>query len=140
MPVSFRAGATPRGAQSSADPADRETWRVTKMKWKSKTDHTTIVYNPKVTSPASRRTPERYMLGSRSALAWIIDQQQAALALSQRCSLRALRLARPFRIISCNSRAPPMSARQTPCRTTGSAAASVEWRREPEAVYTILRK
>lgn len=59
-----------------AEPADRETWRVTKMKWKSKTDHTAIVYNPKVAISGIPENAERYMLGSRSALAWIIDRYQ----------------------------------------------------------------
>lgn len=68
---------------SSAD--DRETWRVSKMKWskkkdpdtgKSVDDRTTLVYNPKVTIAGIPEEAERYMLGSRSALAWIIDRYQ----------------------------------------------------------------
>ena len=68
---------------SSAD--DRETWRVSKMKWGKKKDHktgkslddyTTLVYNPKVTIVDIPEEAERYMLGSRSALAWIIDRYQ----------------------------------------------------------------
>jgi predicted helicase len=55
---------------------DRETWRVTKMKWRSKTDHTAIVYNGKVTIAGIPEGAERYMLGSRSALAWLIDRYQ----------------------------------------------------------------
>lgn len=67
----------------SAD--DRDTWRVTKMKWSRKKDpktgknvddRTTIIYNPKVTISGIPEEAERYMLGSRSALAWIIDQYQ----------------------------------------------------------------
>ncbi|MDY6811794.1 MAG: type ISP restriction/modification enzyme, partial [Actinomycetota bacterium] len=58
------------------DPADRETWRVQKMKWRSKTDHTAIIYNPKVTITGIPAGAEEYMLGSRSALAWIIDRYQ----------------------------------------------------------------
>ena len=59
-----------------ADPDDRETWRVTKMKWKTKGDHTAIVYNPKVTIVGIPEEAERYQLGSRSALGWIIDRYQ----------------------------------------------------------------
>lgn len=59
-----------------SDPSNRETWRVTKMKWLSKTDHTAIVYNGKVTIAGIPEDAERYMLGSRSALAWIIDRYQ----------------------------------------------------------------
>ncbi|MFZ2240803.1 MAG: DEAD/DEAH box helicase [Gordonia amarae] len=60
----------------TADPADRDTWRVQKMKWRSKTDHTTIVYSPKVTISGIPAEAEEYMLGSRSALGWIIDRYQ----------------------------------------------------------------
>lgn len=64
---------------------DRETWRVSKMKWgkkkdpetgKSVDDVTTIIYSPKVTIKGIPEDAERYMLGSRSALAWIIRQYQ----------------------------------------------------------------
>ncbi|MGV0874284.1 DEAD/DEAH box helicase [Mycolicibacterium sp. XJ879] len=56
------------------DPDDRETWRVQKMKWRSKTDHCAITYNAKVTIAGIPQETERYMLGSRSALGWIIDR------------------------------------------------------------------
>lgn len=55
------------------------------MKWgkkkdpatgKTVEDRTTIVYNPKVTITGIPEDAERYMLGSRSALAWIIDRYQ----------------------------------------------------------------
>ncbi|MBJ7289178.1 DEAD/DEAH box helicase [Williamsia sp.] len=59
-----------------ADLADRETWRVQKMKWRSKDDHTAIIYNPKVTISGIPSETEEYILGSRSALAWIIDRYQ----------------------------------------------------------------
>ncbi|MBS9535918.1 DEAD/DEAH box helicase [Mycobacterium sp. M1] len=59
-----------------ANATDRETWRVQKMKWRSKTDHTAIVYNGAVTVAGIPEEAERYMLGSRSALAWIIDRYQ----------------------------------------------------------------
>lgn len=67
------------------DPSDRETWRVAKMKWakkkdpetgKSVNDVTTLIYNPRVTITGIPEEAERYMLGSRSALAWIIDRYQ----------------------------------------------------------------
>jgi predicted helicase len=59
-----------------ADPNDRETWRVEKMRWKSRIDHSVIVYNAKVTICAIPEKAECYTLGSRSALDWIIDQYQ----------------------------------------------------------------
>ncbi|WP_179473678.1 DEAD/DEAH box helicase [Mycolicibacterium vinylchloridicum] len=68
-----------------ADPADRETWQVTKLKWAKKKDsetgknvddYTKLIYNPKVTITGIPEDAERYMLGSRSALAWIIDRYQ----------------------------------------------------------------
>lgn len=62
--------------ESGADEHDRETWRVQKMRWRSKTDHTAIVYNPKVTISGIPPEAEEYMLGSRTALAWIIDRYQ----------------------------------------------------------------
>lgn len=71
--------------KSSASVSDRETWRVSKMKWDKKKDpetgknvddRTTIIYSPKVTISGIPEDAERYMLGSRSALAWIIDRYQ----------------------------------------------------------------
>lgn len=62
--------------KKSADPQDRETWRIQKMKWKSKTDHSTIIYSPQVTISGIPEDAERYMLGSKSALGWIIDRYQ----------------------------------------------------------------
>ncbi|MEU8901410.1 DEAD/DEAH box helicase [Nocardia sp. NPDC048505] len=65
--------------------ADRETWQVSKMKWGKKKDPqtgknvddlTTIVYNPKVTVTGIPESAEHYMLGSRSALGWVIDRYQ----------------------------------------------------------------
>ncbi|WP_437126561.1 type ISP restriction/modification enzyme [Nocardia mangyaensis] len=64
---------------------DRETWRASKMKWgkkkdpetgRSVDDRTTIIYNPKITIAGIPEDAERYMLGSRSALAWIIYRYQ----------------------------------------------------------------
>ena len=66
-----------------ANPEDRETWRVTKMRWakkkdpetgKSVDDVTTLIYNPKVTIAGIPEVADRYVIGSRSALAWIIDR------------------------------------------------------------------
>lgn len=71
--------------KDTADPSDRETWRVEKMKWgrgrnpetkKLEDDLTTIVYNSKVSITGIPSEAHEYMLGSRSALAWIIDQYQ----------------------------------------------------------------
>jgi predicted helicase len=59
-----------------ADPANRETWRVDKMKWKSKTDKSAIVYNPAVTIAGIPDAAHDYLLGSRSGLEWIIDRYQ----------------------------------------------------------------
>lgn len=68
-----------------AKPEDRETWRVMKMKWakrkdpttgKNVDDHTILIYNGKVTVAGIPAAAERYMLGSRSALAWLIDRYQ----------------------------------------------------------------
>lgn len=71
--------------KAGADPSDRETWRVTKMKWGKKKspetgknihDVTTLIYNPQVTIAGIPADADRYVLGSRSALAWIIDRYQ----------------------------------------------------------------
>ncbi|MDL5160440.1 DEAD/DEAH box helicase [Actinomycetospora termitidis] len=59
-----------------ADPEDRETWRVSKMKWTTRGEHTAIIYNPKVRITGIPEEAERYQLGSRSALGWIIDRYQ----------------------------------------------------------------
>ena len=67
---------------SAEDPG---TWQVSKLKWgkkkdpetgKNVDDRTTIVYNSKVTITGIPEDAERYMLGSRSALAWIIERYQ----------------------------------------------------------------
>lgn len=71
--------------KAGTDPEKRETWRVTKMKWAKRQepdsgrrvdDVTKLIYNPKVTVAGIPDEAERYMLGSRSALAWIIDRYQ----------------------------------------------------------------
>lgn len=66
----------PLDVQVNGDLDDRETWRVSKMRWKTKGDFTTIVYNPRITITGIPAEAERYQLGSRSALAWIIDRYQ----------------------------------------------------------------
>lgn len=72
-------------AKSTADPQDRKTWRVTKLKWKKVRDtetkklvddRSTLIYNPKVTITGIPLETDEYMLGARSALAWIIDRCQ----------------------------------------------------------------
>ncbi|GAC83979.1 hypothetical protein GP2_017_00070 [Gordonia paraffinivorans NBRC 108238] len=55
---------------------DPDTWRVQKMKWRSKTDHSTIIYNPYVTISGIPEDAERYLLGSRTALGWILERYQ----------------------------------------------------------------
>ncbi len=60
------------------DPTDRQSWRVQKMKWASKTDHSTIIYNAKVTITGIPEDAERYQLGSRSALVWVINRYQVS--------------------------------------------------------------
>ena len=69
----------------SADADDRETWRVDKMKWKKRKDPetgksvddvTTLIYNRNVVISGIPEEAERYMLGARSAVAWLIDRYQ----------------------------------------------------------------
>ncbi|WP_138846405.1 DEAD/DEAH box helicase [Rhodococcus pyridinivorans] len=66
---------------------DRETWRVSKMKWAKTTDLetgkrvddlTTIVYNAKITITGIPADSGRYMLGPRSALGWLLDRYQVS--------------------------------------------------------------
>lgn len=67
------------------DETDRETWRVTKMAWaktidpdtgKKINDVTTLRYNSHVTVSDIPAEAEKYMLGSRSALGWVVDRYQ----------------------------------------------------------------
>jgi predicted helicase len=58
------------------DPANRDAWRVEKMKWRSKTDRSAIVYNSAVTIAGIPDAAHHYMLGSRSGLDWVIDRYQ----------------------------------------------------------------
>lgn len=69
----------------SADADDRETWRVAKMKWKKRKDPetgksvddvTTLIYNRNVVISDIPEEADRYMLGARSAVAWLIDRYQ----------------------------------------------------------------
>ncbi|MBL7284702.1 DEAD/DEAH box helicase [Corynebacterium godavarianum] len=67
------------------DESDPETWRVLKMKWarkkdpetgKNVNDVTKLIYNKRVTVSGIPAEADEYMLGSRSALAWLIDRYQ----------------------------------------------------------------
>lgn len=62
--------------RSGASASNRETWRVEKMKWKSKTDRSAIIYNAVVTIAGIPDAAHNYMLGSRTALEWLIDRYQ----------------------------------------------------------------
>jgi predicted helicase len=52
------------------------TYRVEKMKWADKNTKKAIVYNKHVTLSDIPAEAQRYMLGSRSALEWLIDRYQ----------------------------------------------------------------
>ncbi|MGV0838524.1 DEAD/DEAH box helicase [Mycolicibacterium thermoresistibile] len=62
--------------KSGANPEDRETWRITKMRWRSKTDQSAIIYNNRVTIDGIPDQAHDYLLGSRSALDWLVDRYQ----------------------------------------------------------------
>ncbi|OBB57816.1 helicase [Mycobacterium sp. 852013-51886_SCH5428379] len=62
--------------KSGTDPKDRETWRVAKMRWRSKTDKSAILYNGRITIAGIPDTAHEYILGSRTALEWLIDRYQ----------------------------------------------------------------
>ncbi|MDK8898729.1 DEAD/DEAH box helicase [Corynebacterium sp. MSK004] len=71
--------------QVKGDESDRETWRVLKMKWakrkdsetgKNVNDVTKLIYNKRVTISGIPEEADEYMLGSRSAVAWLIDRYQ----------------------------------------------------------------
>ena len=75
----------PLDIQVKGDEADRETWRVLKMKWakrkdpetgKNVNDVTKLIYNKRVTISDIPAEADEYMLGSRSAVAWLIDRYQ----------------------------------------------------------------
>mgnify|MGYP006893993751 FL=1 len=75
----------PLDIQVKGDESDRETWRVKKMKWakrkdpetgKNVNDVTKLIYNKQVTIGGIPAEADKYMLGSRSAVAWLIDRYQ----------------------------------------------------------------
>ncbi|HIX80110.1 MAG TPA: damage-inducible protein, partial [Candidatus Corynebacterium faecipullorum] len=75
----------PLDIQVKGDESDRETWRVLKMKWakrkdpetgKNVNDVTKLIYNKRVTISGIPAEADEYMLGSRSAVAWLIDRYQ----------------------------------------------------------------
>ena len=75
----------PLDIQVKGDESDRETWRVKKMKWakrkdpetgKNVNDVTKLIYNKQVTIGGIPAEADEYMLGSRSAVAWLIDRYQ----------------------------------------------------------------
>ncbi|MDK6814569.1 DEAD/DEAH box helicase [Corynebacterium sp. UMB6689] len=75
----------PLDIQVKGDEADRETWRVLKMKWakrkdpetgKNVNDVTKLIYNKHVAISGIPAEADEYMLGSRSAVAWLIDRYQ----------------------------------------------------------------
>ena len=51
-------------------------YRVTKMGFKSRADKSAIIYNKHITLGGIPQEAHRYMLGSRSALEWLIDRYQ----------------------------------------------------------------
>jgi len=53
-----------------------QTYRVEKMRWADKTTKKSIVYNSHITLGDIPAEANRYMLGSRSALEWLIDRYQ----------------------------------------------------------------
>lgn len=75
----------PLDIQVKGDESDRETWCVHKMKWakrkdpetgKNVNDVTKLIYNKQVTISGIPAEADQYMLGSRSAVAWLIDRYQ----------------------------------------------------------------
>ena len=75
----------PLDIQVKGDEVDRETWRVLKLKWakrkdpetgKNVNDVTKLIYNKRVTIAGIPEEADEYMLGSRSAVAWLIDRYQ----------------------------------------------------------------
>ena len=71
--------------RAGVNEADRETWRVLKMRWAKKKDPETgknvndvtkLIYNKNVTISGIPEEADEYLLGSRSAVAWLIDRYQ----------------------------------------------------------------
>ncbi|MFE2426567.1 DEAD/DEAH box helicase [Streptomyces sp. NPDC059373] len=51
-------------------------YQVTKMKFRNRQDHSTIIYNTRVTLSNIPEEAYRYQLGARSAIEWIMDRYQ----------------------------------------------------------------
>lgn len=66
----------PLHEQSVAGIDEWELYRVEKMRWADKTTKKAIVYNRHITLSDIPDEAHRYMLGSRSALEWLIDRYQ----------------------------------------------------------------
>lgn len=75
----------PLDVQVKGDESSRETWRVIKMRWAKRNDPETgkkindvtkLIYNKQVTISGIPAEADEYMLGSRSAIAWLIDRYQ----------------------------------------------------------------
>lgn len=66
----------PLSEQHSDTVTGREAYRVQKMRWKDKTTKKTLIYNAHITLDDIPAVANEYMLGSRSALEWIIDRYQ----------------------------------------------------------------
>ena len=75
----------PLDVQVKGDETDRETWRIAKMRWpkrrdpetgKNVNDVTKLIYNKQVTIAGIPAEADEYMLGSRSAIGWLIDRYQ----------------------------------------------------------------
>ncbi|WP_036925058.1 DEAD/DEAH box helicase [Acidipropionibacterium thoenii] len=58
------------------DTTGPEAYRVQKMRWKDKTTKKTLIYNAHITLDDIPAVANEYMLGSRSALEWLIDRYQ----------------------------------------------------------------
>ena len=59
-----------------SDPTSAETWRIEKMRWLSKDERSAIRYNGQVTITGIPERAHEYLLGSRTALEWILDRYQ----------------------------------------------------------------
>ncbi|MEU8507143.1 DEAD/DEAH box helicase [Streptomyces brevispora] len=60
----------------SPDTDPTELYRIVKMKFRSKQDKSTIIYNSRITLSNIPEEAYRYQLGARSAIEWIIDRYQ----------------------------------------------------------------
>lgn len=72
-------GVQPYPLHESTHPMGVDDWdlyRVHKLTWRDKTTKDAIVYNQYLTVSDIPKVAHRYMLGSRSALEWIIDRYQ----------------------------------------------------------------